>query len=149
VRFRHVIGAGTLALLASSCSLGGPVDAGSINVYIEADKTTLPIGESLTATVRARNVGFDPLTLTGPSDCLLYIEVLNNQGSVVWHSNGSCFGSTVTEEIAPGQDKIQSFTWNGTNLAGARVAAGFYHIRGVARVTGAAYIGPPISVALE
>jgi hypothetical protein len=137
------------ALLATSCSLGSTADAGSINLYLAVDKGTLPIGESMTITVTARNVGFDPLTLTGPSDCLLYIEVLNNQGSVVWNSTGGCTGSTVTEELVVGHDKIQSFVWDGSSLAGARLSSGYYHIRAVARVTGAAYIGPPLSVALE
>lgn len=149
MRFRCVIGAWLAALVATSCSLGSTADAGSINLYLEVDKSTLPIGESMTITVTARNVGFDPLTLTGPSDCLLYIEVLNNQGSVVWNSTGGCTGSTVTEQLVVGTDKVQSFTWDGSNLAGARLSSGYYHIRAVARVTGAAYIGPPLSVALE
>lgn len=149
MRFRRVMGAWLAALLATSCSLGSTADAGSINLYLEVDKGTLPVGESMTITVTARNVGYDVLTLTGPSDCLLYIEVLNNQGIVVWNSNGGCTGSTVTEDLAVGRDKVQSFTWNGSNLAGARLSSGFYHIRGVARVTGSAYFGPPVSVSLE
>lgn len=143
------IGPLAAALLAASCSLGDPVDAGSINVYVALEKGTLPIGESVVVTVTARNVGYDPLTLTGPSDCLLYIEVLSNQGQVVWNSNGDCIGSTVTEEIRAGEDYVQQFSWGGVNLAGARLPSGFYHIRGVARVTGAAYTGPVVSVALE
>ena len=138
-----------VALLAASCSLGDASDAGSVNLYLEVDKATLPIGESMTITVTARNVGYDPLTLTGPSDCLLYIEVLNSVGQVVWNSTGSCVGANVTQEVTPGTDKVQAFTWNGSNLAGARLTAGYYTVRGVARVTGAAYIGPPLSVALE
>ncbi|HEY5546537.1 MAG TPA: hypothetical protein VIK50_10820 [Gemmatimonadaceae bacterium] len=149
MRFRRVIGAWMVALLATSCSLGSTAEAGSINLYLEVDKGTLPIGETMTITVTARNVGYDPLTLTGPSDCLLYVDVLDNQGSVVWNSKGGCAGSTVTEEIVAGQDKIQSFFWNGTSLAGARLASGFYHIRGVAQVTGAAYVGPLLSISLE
>ena len=149
VRLRHVVGASMLAVLAASCSLGSPADAGSINLYLEVDKGTLPINESMTITATARNVGYDPLTLTGPSDCLLYIEVLNTSGQVIWHSNGGCVGGTVTETLDPGEDKIQSFSWAGVNLAGARMPAGFYHIRAIARVTGAPYVGPPLSVSLE
>jgi len=98
-----------VALLATGCSLGDPTDAGSINLYLEVDKTQLRIGESLTITVTARNVGYDPLTLTGPSDCLLYVEVLTEQGQVVWNSNSACTGSTVTEQLPAGQEKIQSW----------------------------------------
>lgn len=148
MRFRRLMGAWMVALLATSCSLGSPADAGSINLYLSVDKSTLAIGDSMTITVTARNVGYDPLTLTGPSDCLLYVEVRSNKGQV-WDSNRDCPGAIVTEEILVGVDKIQSFTWNGTNFAGARLPAGFYQIRAVARVTGTPYIGPPLSVALE
>jgi hypothetical protein len=136
-------------LLSTSCSLGDETGSGSINIYVEVDKSTLALGETMTITVTARNVGYDPLSLTGPSDCLLYIEVVNNQGQVVWHSNGACSGGSVTEEVAPGANRVQSFTWNGSNLAGARLAAGFYHIRPIARLTGGNYVGPAASVALE
>ena len=138
-----------VALLATACSLGDSADAGSINLYVAVDKGTLPIDEAMTITVTARNVGYDPITLTGPSDCLLYVQVLSNQGQEVWNSNGTCVGSTATEELVPGQDKVQVFIWNGTNAAGARLPSGFYHIRAVARVTGAAYVGPPVSISLE
>lgn len=149
VRFRHFIGASVLAVLSMSCSLGDPTDAGSINLFVDVNKSTLPIGESMIITVTARNVGFDPLTLTGPSDCLLYVEVLTVQGEVVWNPTASCAGSTVTEEVLPGNNKVQAFSWEGTNLAGARLSAGYYYIRPIARVTGAAYMGPRVSVALE
>ena len=151
MRFRSVIGAFSGILLAASCSLGDPDDVGSINLYLDVDKGTLPVGESMTITVRALNVGYDPVTLTGPSDCLLYVEILNGQGQIVWHSQGQgqCIGQTVTEELVPGFEKTKNITWDGSNLAGARLTAGFYHIRGIARVTGSNYIGPPLSVSLE
>lgn len=137
-----------VALMSSSCSLGSSADAGSITVNIAVDKGSLDIDESVTITVTARNVGYEPLTLTGPSDCLMFIEVRDSQGQVVWSSNGGCTGSTVTEEILPGQDKVQPFTWDGSNLAGQRLAGGYYYIRAVARVTGGAYASQPISIAL-
>ena len=151
MRFRSVIGAFSGILLAAACSLGDADDAGSVNLYLDVDKGTLPVGESMTITVRALNVGYDPVTLTGPSDCLLYVEILNNTGQIVWTSQGQgqCIGQTVTEELVPGFEKTKNITWDGTNLAGARLTAGFYHIRGIARVTGAPYIGPPLSVSLE
>lgn len=149
MRCGHVRNAWTLALLATSCSLGDPADAGSLNLSVAVDMPTLPIGAEMTITASARNVGYDPLTLTGPSNCLVYIEILNNQGQVVWHSNATCLNDTVTEEVLPGEDVVQSFTWRGENLAGARLSSGFYHIRPIARVTGAPYVGPAVSVALE
>jgi hypothetical protein len=149
VRFRHVLGACALALATASCSLGEPTDAGSINVFVEVDKATLPLGESMTITVTTRNVGVEPQTLTGPSNCLMVVEVLNSQGQIVWNSNGSCAGATVTEVLAPNAVKIQAVTWDGTNLAGSRLGAGYYHLRPVALVTGAAIAGPLISVVLE
>lgn len=149
MRLRQVIGAGALALLGTACSLGESSDAGSVIVDIEADRGTLALDEAMSITVTARNVGDEAYTLTGPSDCLLYVDVLDTSGQIVWNSNGSCTGGTVTESVVPGGSKSQTFTWDGTNLAGARLASGFYLIRGVARVTGAAFLGPPRSVALE
>ena len=150
MRIRHVIGAFAVALASVSCSLGGAEDAGSMNVYLSVDKATLFVNDTMTITVTARNVGFDPVTLTGPGGCLLYVDVVDNQGNVLWSSNtAGCSPPVVTEEILAGVDKVQSFRWDGTNLAGGRLASGFYHIRGVARLTGGAYIGPPLSVTVE
>jgi uncharacterized repeat protein (TIGR01451 family) len=140
-----------LALSTASCSLGDSVDAGSINVFVAVDDAQLTVGEeTITFTVTARNVGYDPLTLTGPSDCLLYVEIFNTQGTMVWSSvQGSCQGATVTEEIAAGQSKDQSFPWNGVNVAGAYLAPGLYLVRGVARTPGTSSVGPALTVALD
>jgi hypothetical protein len=149
VRLRHVIGASALAALAAACSLGDSAESSNINVYLEVDKATLPVGESMNITATALNVGYTPLTLTGPSDCLIIIEVLTNSGQVTWSSNAGCMGGTVTETLEVSQSKAQTVTWSGVNIAGARLPAGFYHIRAIARVTGNAYVGPPLTVSLE
>ena len=150
MRLRQVIGAFAVALTSVSCSLGDPADAGSMNLYLSVDKGTLPLGESMTITVTARNVGYDDVSLTGPENCLLYVDVVDNQGRVLWTSNANeTCTNPVTQSLGPGADLVDSFTWDGTNLAGARLSSGFYHIRGVARVTGGAYIGPPLSISLE
>jgi hypothetical protein len=138
-----------LALLAASCRLGDSGDDIAINVEVGVDKDPLPIDESMTITVTARNVGSGPITLTGPSNCLLYAEVLDNSGQRVWQSLGTCEGSNVTEELAVDATKVQTITWFGTNDAGARLASGLYYIRGVARLTGAPLPGALQAVALE
>lgn len=151
MRLRHVIAASSLALLATSCSLGDTVDAGSINVFVEVNDSQLTVGEeTITITVTARNVGYDALQLTGPSDCLVYVEIFNSQGSMVWTSGqNTCQGATVTETVAAGEAKVQSFPWNGTNTAGAGLPPGLYLVRGVARTAGSPSIGPPLTVALD
>lgn len=151
MRFRDVINAGMAVLLATSCSLGEPNDAGSLTLDVTVSHATLPVGEEMQITVVARNVGFDPLSLVGPEPCLLYVEILTNQGQVIWSSNtiNVCGSATVTEALAPGADLRRTFTWQGVNFAGARLSAGFYHIRPIARLTPAPYVGPATSVALE
>ncbi len=150
MRFRHVIGACALTLSAASCSLGDTSDAGSINLYVEVNPIQLTVGQgSMTITVTARNVGNNALTLTGPSDCLLFVDVLDSNGIIVWTSNGGCVGASVTEELSPGQDKVQVFIWNGSNSNGALLGPGLYHIRAVARVTTGAQAAPPVSVAID
>lgn len=148
MRLRHVIGAGSLALLFASCSLGDSADTRSINVFVEVDKSTLPIGESMTIITRAKNVGYDPLTLSGPSNCLLWVEILNSQGQVVWRSDTQCSSTSVTETLAPGQEKSQTFTWAGTNQDGGQLH-GDYHIQPVVRLSGEATAGPLLSVRVE
>lgn len=151
MRLRHVMSASFLALFTATCSLGDSVDAGSINVFVSVDDAQLTVGEeTINFTVTARNVGYDPLALTGPSDCLLYVEIFDSQGNMVWSSvQGSCQGATVTEEIAAGQAKNQSFPWTGTNVAGSFLAPGLYLVRGVARTPGTSSIGPALTVALD
>lgn len=136
-------------LLAVSCSLDVPNDAGSIVLYLEVDKATLPVDESLTVTATARNLGYDLLTLTGPSDCLIYIEIRDSGGQIIHSSNDGCSGSTVTEELEAGANKVMSFVWNGTTRVGSRAPSGLYVIRGVVRVTGSPYLGPPLTIAVE
>jgi hypothetical protein len=150
VRLRHVIGGCSLALLSMSCKLGDSTDAGSINLYVDVSDSRITVGQDIvTFTVTARNVGFDPLTLTGPSDCLLYIEIFNASGSLVWTSNNSCAPGNVTVELAAGQDKVAAIDWDGRNTAGAFLGPGLYLVRPIARTTGSATIGPPLTVALD
>jgi hypothetical protein len=151
VRLRHLVSALLLVLSTATCDLGDSVDPGSIDVFVAVDDANLSVGEeSVNFTVTARNVGFDPVTLTGPSDCLLYVEIFNGQGTMVWSSvQASCLGATVTEEIVAGQAKSQTFAWSGVNVAGAYLAPGLYLVRGVARTPGTSTIGPPLTVALD
>lgn len=148
MRLRHVIGAGSLALLFTSCSLGDSTDTNSIFVFIEVSKSTLPIGESMTIIARAKNVGYDPLTLSGPSNCLLWVEILNTAGQVVWRSDTACNPDSVTETIEPGEEESQSFTWAGTNQDGGQLH-GDFSIKPIVRLTGLATAGQPISVRVE
>ena len=150
MRLRHLIGACTLALLSMSCSLGDATNVGSINLYVDVNDSQLTVGQdTITFTVTARNVGFDPLSFNGPSDCLLFIEVFNSSGSVVWNSNSSCAGANTTEELAAGQDKVVSIRWDGRTNAGSFLAPGLYLVRPVARTTGSPTVGPPLTVALD
>lgn len=150
MQLRHVIAAAVLAVFATSCKLGDSADTASINVYLEVSDSQLTVGvESIDITVTARNVGYDVLTLTGPSDCLLFVEVFDNQGIRVWTSNASCAGTIVTEDLAAGQDKVQVFTWGGTDTVGQPLSPGPYVVRGIARMTTGAYAGPPVSIALD
>ena len=151
MRLRHVIGAAMLAIPGTSCSLGEPTEASSLNVYVEVDKVTLLREDLMTITVTARNVGYDPLTLTGPSDCLLYVQVIHPNGQTVWNSSttGGCVGNTVVETLNPGMDKVQSLQWNGVGSQGVRVDPGTYVVRPVARLASQAYFGPGLSIVVE
>jgi hypothetical protein len=145
VRLRHVIGAGSLALLFTSCSLGDSADTRSINVFLNVDKSVLPVGESLTIITTAKNVGYDPLNLTGPSNCLLWVEILSSAGQVIWRSDTQCSSTSVTETLAPGEEKSQTFLWPGTNQEGGQLF-GDFHLQPVARLSTGATAGPLIKI---
>jgi len=135
---------------ATSCSLDVPTDVGNIAIYLEVDKATLPLEESVTITARARNVGYDTITLTGKSDCLVFIQVLNSAGLIVYNAEQTCTGQTVTRNLEAGADQVATFVWDGRNQAGSRVPSGLYTIRAIAQVTGDPYLGTePLSIALE
>lgn len=138
-----------VALAALSCnSLESPEDDDAIAIYLEMDNTTLSEGESMSITITARNVGFMPLVFTGPSDCLLYIEVWNTNGQREYNSASSCSGGTVTEELAVGGEKVTTITWDGNRTGGVRLH-GTFLIRPVALVAGGARVGPGVSVLVE
>lgn len=139
----------TLTALASlSCDgIDGPQDD-PIAVFIEIDKPTLTEGEVMSVTVRARNVGLEIASLTGPSDCLLYFDVFNTDGNRLFSSAESCSGSTVTEPIAPGDDREVTVTWDGRRTSGERLH-GTYRMRPVALVTGGSQFGQTVNVIVE
>jgi hypothetical protein len=137
-----------LALALGGCSLGTET-LGNISLQIEMETGTVPLDRSIQISLTARNVGNDVLTLSGPGGCLLYFEVLNQTGTLVYHSNNNCSNTNVTETIDIGQQKVQTFSWNGTSSSGTRLASGFYFIRGVARTTGVGYVGPVLSISIE
>jgi hypothetical protein len=150
VRIRRLIGILGVAIASSSCNLDVPDDGVSLALYIAVDKGTIELGDSVTVTVTARNVGFEPFTLTAPSDCLLYIDVYDARDSQIYNSALSCTGASVTQEIAAGADFVRTFVWHGNGTAGARVPSGLYRIRPVAQLTGRpGYPGPSATVAVE
>lgn len=153
MRTRHLIGVLAAALAASSCSLETGDDGPQVAIYVSLDQGTLQSAsetelDTVMVTVTARNVGYSSFSLTGPSDCLVYMEVYDNDENRVYSSAATCTGQSVTEELPEGEDKVLTFPWNGTNTAGARVPDGFYRIIGVAAITGRTYVGTPATIAV-
>lgn len=139
-----------LAGALGSCSLDSTGNGPAIALDLEVDRTTLPRDATMIITARARNVGVSTLTLTGPMDCLLFIEVfVSGNNSPLYSSAADCTGVAVTEEILAGGQKEQVFTWAGVSNNGTRLPEGGYSIRAVARVTGNGYAGPPLVIRLE
>ena len=139
-----------LAVLAApSCNLETTDNTrDAIALFLEIDQTTISENEAMNVTVRAENVGSETLTLSGPSDCLLYIEVIESSGTRVYNSAQSCAGSSVTEELAPDAIKEMTFTWNGRQNSGERVI-GTFVLRPVALVSSGARAGPGATVIVQ
>jgi hypothetical protein len=144
----------TLCLLATlttlSCnSLETAPDTERLTILTALDKFTLSLDETMAITITVHNVGFDPLVLTGASDCLIYIEVRNTDGERPYTSASQCSGNNVTEEIAPGEERIQSFIWDGRTNAGIRVPSGHYLIRPVVMLASGARPGVGEQITVE
>ncbi|HSA56796.1 MAG TPA: hypothetical protein VLE53_13885 [Gemmatimonadaceae bacterium] len=138
-----------LAVLATpSCNLETTNVRDAIALFLEIDKTTISENEAMSVTVRAENVGTETLVLSGPSDCLLYIEVINLSGTRVYNSAQSCAGSQVNEVLAPEAIKEMTFTWSGQHNTGERVI-GTFTLRPVALVSSGARAGPGAVVIVQ
>jgi hypothetical protein len=138
-----------IATLLGSCSLDDG-EHSSVALTLEVDKVDLPPGESMRVTAIARNIGSRTITLSGPADCLIYIEVRPEVGSqVLYNSSTGCSGASVTEELEPAAQKIQTIDWQGQSDAGIRVPSGNYILRGIVRVTNDPYLGPGLLIRVE
>ncbi|HWP03847.1 MAG TPA: hypothetical protein VNL96_10350 [Gemmatimonadaceae bacterium] len=136
-----------LASLLGSCDPLAPGGSG-VELYLELDKTTLPVGETMTILARARNVGVKTITLAGPRDCLIYFEVFASGGAKVYTSD-VCSGPMVTEELQPDEEKPQVFVWDGSSNSGIRLGTGIYMLRAVVRVQNDPYAGPGVNIRIE
>jgi hypothetical protein len=123
-----------LAALSCNSLETGPNEE-RLTILTALDKFTLGMDETVAITVTVHNVGLEPLVLTGPSDCLIYIEVRDTDGDRPYTSASQCSGTTVTEEIAPGAERHQSFVWDGNTNAGSRVPSGHYLLRPIVRLS--------------
>jgi hypothetical protein len=123
-------------LLLTSCLGSLEPDIDDIVLDMEVDKTTVSTGESVRVTLTATNQGSKVITLNGPAECLLYFEVYSEtSGSPVYRLDNHCSGNVVSEQLAEGETKVQSFVWSARSDAGERVPSGRYAIRGLARLT--------------
>lgn len=139
-----------MGLALSSCSLEVPDDGVSIALYISVDKGTISLGEVVNVSVRAVNVGNEAFSLSGPSDCLIYVDVYDADDARIYNSASFCTGNEVTQEIPAGAELVRSFVWDGSGSAGSRVPSGLYRIRPVAQLAGRpGYPGPSATVAVE
>lgn len=100
-----------------------------LTILTTLDKPSLGPGETVSIVVTVHNVGLEALSLTGPSDCLIFIEALNTDGDRYYTSASQCSGNTVTEEIAAGAQRTANFVWGGNANSGGRVPSGVYLLR--------------------
>ncbi len=147
---RNLLGVLALPLTVLSCSLDVPNDVGNIVIYLSVDKETVHLDETVTVTATVKNVGYDGVTLTGPSDCLVYIQIRDSNGVTMYDAGKGCVGQSVTEALAGGEEQSRSFVWNATTPTGVRAPLGFYTIRAFARLAGSLYLSPSsIYIAVE
>lgn len=141
--------AAAAAVSAVSCGDPWGTDDGKIALYVEVDRSVIAQGEELTIVATARNIGSQPVTLSGPADCLLFFEVLNSDGTGVYNMADECTGAATTVTVEAGADLERTLKWQAQGRSGLRVAPGYYLIRAVARLLPDAYAAPPVQVLVE
>jgi hypothetical protein len=122
---------------------------GVLDVQLSLGANTLSTGQTTDITVTARNSGEGPISLEGPSDCLLAIRILNGAGTVVYNTDRNCAGATISAQLGGGQQRVQAFAWDGRSNAGVRVPPGSYTIEGVVRLASNPLTSQPGSIAVQ
>jgi hypothetical protein len=137
-------------LLTLSCNaLETDPERERLTILTSVDKSTLGLNETMSIAVTVHNVGLEALPLTGPSDCLIFIEVLDTDGDRRYTSASQCSGNTVTEEIAAGAQRTASFLWDGNANSGSRLPSGLYLLRPIVLLSSGARPGLGEEIAIE
>ena len=149
---------GTATIMATVVGTNPPVSGsapftvrlgGVLDIQLSLSTSTLPNGQTTDITVTARNSGEGPISLEGPSDCLLAIRILNSAGTVVYNTDRNCSGATISAQLGGGQQRTQTFTWNGSSNAGVRVPSGSYTIEAIVRLASDPKTSQPGSIAVQ
>lgn len=135
-------------LLASGCnSLSSPKHL--IVLSVDATSVTIPRDASVQITITAQNAGAQAETITGRSDCLVYFEIFAVGGMQVYDSRAACTGSSVTQTLDVDATLTRTFTWDGSDIGGSRLASGTYALRPSIALASGGYPGLAITVLLE
>jgi Intracellular proteinase inhibitor len=147
-KVRHdlwMVCAGLLA--ASACvSLDNPGAENTLAINMFIDKPTIVLGDSATISITATNFGDNPVTLSAPGGCYLFIEVYSLNGQYEYGSGDSCRGAITTTTLAPGKDMMATIQWDGRTTAGPRLNPGPYTMRAAARLLDRSIVGGGITV---
>jgi hypothetical protein len=136
------------ALVLSSCSIDDPTPL-QLALNLELDQTLLAVNDSVEVTVIATNYGSKPIALTAPAGCLLFYDVRNANGTLVFRSSESCSGPAVTETIQGGVERRAVLHWDGRGSNGLRVPSGNYAIQAGAAVAEGSRVGAAAVVRVE
>jgi hypothetical protein len=145
---RRVLSAAA-CLAAVSCSLDEPVSEVTLAVTFGVSAPTVPTGGTIEVSVTARNYGSAPVTLSAPSQCLLFFQVHAVGGNVMFRSFDECVGNSTTQVIPPGEEFSMSFQWDGRGSTGARLVGGTYLLRAGALLGASAILGSSGTINVE
>ena len=122
---------------------------GVLDIQLSLGTNTLLTGQTTDITVTARNSGEGPISLEGPSDCLIAIRILNSAGTVVYNTDRNCSGSTISAQVGGGQQRVQAFAWDGRSNSGVRVPTGSYSVEALVRLAANPQTSQPGSIAVQ
>jgi hypothetical protein len=146
----------TRALLILSAALGlggcGSLDVTpptGLSVLLSVDNPVLALGATMHIVVTVTNAGKKAETLSGPSGCLVFVQILSQTSALVYSSTDTCTGDVTMVSMAPGESRTATIDWDGRSTAGSRLPAGQYALRGGVLQTGLARVGSSLLITIE
>ncbi len=124
----HVMASAILILAAAAAPAGVERTVGDLRLEMTVGRTSYPVGEPVTVSLRVVNSSASPLTITTTG--FAYDVVVRQRGALLWQWTHDKAAAQVirTQQLAPGSALTYNARWDQRDLQGRQVEAGSYEI---------------------